>query len=218
MWKNNETFVIIAVIAVFAFIWYYSSQTNKPEYFMPLDEYGDNTIGVKEYLIDNMTCSKSCCGDQWPVPFDNLTADEIEFNIHHPGVHGPFVRTNMTCGNGIDGVGCPCIPKKAYEFLANRGIKPRYPLDIEPTLLIRTGVGTKPYDTNIPTEATTNWNGTLPITRMQTDQQPESPMTPLEQVQSKRSMFSDNVKINDTYRSIPLMNMDLVQSTRDYNS
>ena len=146
-----------------------------------MDEYYEgSTKGVEDYLVDNMTCHPSCCGDQWPVPFDGLTSREVESCIENRGTPGPFVRTNYTCANGINGVGCPCINKKAYLLLTNHGRVPRTPEigTIEPTFLIRDG--------SVPDGS---YEGVKnKITSM---------MSPYEEIQSKRSMFVDTPKLND---------------------
>lgn len=134
--------------------------------------YNGSTDGVQNYLVDNMTCHPSCCGDQWPVPFDNLTSGEIEQCIANRGTPGPFVRTNYTCGNGINGVGCPCINKPAYKFLVNRGMNSHSIERVEPTFLIRN---------DIPDSQLSN----------------EQNMTPYEQLQTKKSMFVDGRLLND---------------------
>jgi len=146
-----------------------------------LDEYYEgSTKGVEDYLVDNLTCHPDCCGDQWPVPFDGLTSREVEHCIETRGTPGPFVRTNYTCANGINGVGCPCIPKKVYMLLADHGKIPRPEelQDIEPTFLIR--------NNNIP-------DGTYEGVKKRI----QSMMSPYEEIQSRRSMFVDTPKLND---------------------
>uniref|UniRef100_A0A6C0CD31 Uncharacterized protein n=1 Tax=viral metagenome TaxID=1070528 RepID=A0A6C0CD31_9ZZZZ len=222
---NNRTYIIIGVVVVFLLIWFYYNRkvenfdgTNELDWSTELDRFydGASTRGVEDYLVDNMVCSKKCCGDQWPTPFDGLDAEEIQQSILKPGFPGPFVRTNMTCANGIDGVGCPCIPARAYEFLANRGDGAHNIRDIEPTLFIRNDVGfAAPNDVNGPLYSGVNW-GKLMMkqTDKQTDQQE---MSPLEQVQQKLSMFSDTVKLTDIDRTIPLGNISSVRSSAPMN-
>jgi len=219
MWDNNEMYIIIGVVVVLLILFYYMMNknvenfdgTNELDWSSELDRFydGSSTRGVEDYLVDNMVCSKKCCGDQWPTPFDGLDAEEIQQSISKPGYPGPFVRTNMTCANGIGGVGCPCVPARAYEFLANRGDGAHSIRDIEPTLFIRNDVGyagpEAPRDR--PLHSGVNFG-------RQTDRRE---MSPLEQVQSKLSMFSDVVKLNDIDRTIPLGNIDSVRSSAPYH-
>lgn len=92
---------------------------------LPLAHNPNDTMsrGIKDLTIDTMTCSPKCCGDNWHTSFDGLSPDEIQNTIATNVVNdgGPYVRTNYTCANGPDGAGCPCITKKAYTNLMNRG-------------------------------------------------------------------------------------------------
>ena len=90
--------------------------------------------------IDTLPCHPACCGDQWPVPFDGLTADQIQKSLTVQGSTGPYVRTSYTCANGPGGVGCPCVPKNSYAQLVNRGQDANCINGIEPTLLINRNV------------------------------------------------------------------------------
>lgn len=95
----------------------------------------ESTFGVQDKLVDTMACHPDCCGDQWPVPFDGLTAGEIEQRLQEQNLSndGPYIRTNMTCANGVNGVGCPCIKKDPYLFLVNRGNNTSSVQNVEPT-------------------------------------------------------------------------------------
>src|SRR5580704_16566080 len=139
--------IILIVVLVGVIVWFMTkSNTNQTESFISspyqsskeLDQYyNGSTVGVEDYLVDNMTCHPSCCGDQWPVPFDGLSSSEIEKCIENRGKPGPFVRTSYSCGLGINGVGCPCVNKPAYKFLVNRGQNAPHNVDeVEPTFLI----------------------------------------------------------------------------------
>lgn len=137
-----------------------------------LDQYYESPVeGIQDYLVDTMVCSKKCCGDQWPVPFEGLTSAEIQQSISTPRDPGPFVRTNYTCANGIEGVGCPCISKDAYRFIVNKGRNEHnidHNIQIEPTFLI-TGNEPKRHDYH----------------------------TPYQTLQAYRSMFVDSPRLND---------------------
>uniref|UniRef100_A0A6C0LTR2 Uncharacterized protein n=1 Tax=viral metagenome TaxID=1070528 RepID=A0A6C0LTR2_9ZZZZ len=184
MSKENRTLIIIiGIIIIILGYWLLSSDENvytQVENFTSspyqsskeLDRYYEGaTVGIEDYLVDNMTCHPSCCGDQWPVPFDGMTGAEVEKCITERGKPGPFVRTNYTCANGINGVGCPCIKRDPYLFLVNRGNNVHYMgvNEIEPSFLIRNDVVPSKYEEQ----------------------------TPYEQIQSQRSMFRNEPKIND---------------------
>ena len=165
MVKNPRITTIIAIIvAILVIYWlFFSNKTvsktttteTVTEDFVnePLDTLGayyvPQSTQLDNYAVDAMTCHPSCCGDlatlkrgsdhwedQWPVPFDGLTPEEIQKVLSDQRNSGPFVRSNYTCANGPNGVGCPCIPKDAYLNLVNRGQKTNYADDIEPTFLI----------------------------------------------------------------------------------
>jgi hypothetical protein len=194
--SNIKVLIIVAIVVLFCFLSMNMTKESFKSVQYPgstpyvsaanLDEfYEGSTKGIEDYLVDNMTCHPSCCGTQWPVPFDGLTSNEVESCIETRGTPGPFVRTNYTCANGINGVGCPCITKKAYAFIANHGREPR-PSDlakIEPTFLIRKNV------------------------------EPNNPyLSPYEEIQSKRSMFTDGRRLSDLELQRPETDLSNVQS------
>lgn len=149
MSENNQTFMILIIVGAFVLFYLYSTRNTNRETFdgsNQLDTFydGGSTAGIEDFLVDTMTCSKDCCGDQFPAPYDGLTAPELEHNLALQGKQTPFVRTNMMCSGGInEGVGCPCVKKNAYKFLVNRGDNALTGQEscgrdfIEPTLLIR---------------------------------------------------------------------------------
>jgi hypothetical protein len=193
MHKNHNYVTIIAVVIVLALILWYSSTRNQVENFdnSPYQSarelnkfYEGSTKGIRNDLVDNMTCHPSCCGDQWPTPFDGLTGPEVERCIENRGVPGPFVRTNYTCANGINGVGCPCIDRQAYLFLVNHGTDQAQTMsNIEPSFLIRNDAGPSPYEEG-----------------------------PYQQLIGKKSIFVDTPKINDLELQREPMPVNDVQS------
>lgn len=207
MGKQLVLMILIAVGIILLLSWFNSELTKesfKSDSFPGsssyrsannLDEYYEgSTRGIEDYLVDNMTCHPNCCGDQWPVPFDGLTSQEVETSIENRGIPGPFVRTNYTCANGINGVGCPCIRKKGYMMLVNHGRIPR-PSElsqVEPTFLIRNEAPVGTY--------------------AEVSSKIRSMMTPYEEIQSKRSMFVDQPKLNDLELSRPQTDLSNVQS------
>lgn len=66
-------------------------------------------------VAHSLKCSRACCGTNWPVP------DEL---IQYDDVNGKgFVRTNLTCANGLGGSGCVCIPRSVRKLYERRGQK-----------------------------------------------------------------------------------------------
>lgn len=141
--RQNQIIIIIVVIIVLFFIYMIYRSNNQhstgienfnnlsfqtyPENYSEIQlqqYYQIPSTGISQYTVDTMPCHPSCCGDQWPVSFDGLNSDQLQQHINNqnnPDNQGPFIRTNMTCGRGPNGVGCPCITKPGYLMLANRG-------------------------------------------------------------------------------------------------
>lgn len=71
-------------------------------------------------LVHNTKCSKSCCGQQWPVPHD------IDRDPASCRSKDKYVPTNITCANEYT-TGCACISKKLWNFLAAKGGNGSYP-------------------------------------------------------------------------------------------
>jgi hypothetical protein len=158
----------------------YVSATNLEKY------YESPTKGIENYLVDNMTCSPECCGSQGQIPLDGLMPDEIKKCVNG-AKDGQYVRTNYMCGNGINGVGCPCISKKAYKFMANHGFEPSSNLiGIEPTLIMNVGL--------------------LPGN--------DQTYTPYEQIQAKKSPYSDKRMLNDLELRRPVQDLSDVQQSQ----
>ena len=175
---NKQHIIILTVVVIIAIVLLCSNSFLEKFNFTPyqsserLDKYYQgSTIGVEDMLVDNMTCHPKCCGNQWPVPFDGLTATEVETCIANRGNNSSFVRTNYTCGNGLNGVGCPCIGEKPYIFLANRGENAHSLDSVEPSFIIK--------------------NDTEKIIS-------DGYESPLQALEAKRSMFASQRKVNDT--------------------
>lgn len=180
MFQNPNTKLIIIIIIILVLLWLFSyyGKSTVTEYFCPTNNNLENYFvsqsdsDLKGLTVDTMKCHKSCCGNQWYTPFDGLTSKEIVETIAMGGMmdNGPFVRTNYTCANGDGGVGCPCIPKKAYFNLVNRGQSDFWQgyEDIEPTF-------------HVGAEAVNASNN----------------MTPKEYMDSRKSIFVNDRKLND---------------------
>jgi hypothetical protein len=80
-------------------------------------EYDDADVGegVDDLGLRYSMCSKSCCSNQYPTPFD-VPTNEMVCNSD-----AEFVPNNMTCNNSMEDSGCLCLTKKQLGFLANRG-------------------------------------------------------------------------------------------------
>jgi hypothetical protein len=60
-------------------------------------------------------CSKSCCGPQYPPPF-NLEEDEMVKKMKDQ-----FVPNNYSCNNAWNNTGCVCLTKKQHQYIGSRG-------------------------------------------------------------------------------------------------
>lgn len=83
------------------------------------NEYGkvdglDDGMNANAGLNYNL-CSKSCCSQQYPVPF-SLGTDPLVC-----GSEDEFVPTSYTCNNGWQDTGCLCMTKDQALFLNKRG-------------------------------------------------------------------------------------------------
>jgi hypothetical protein len=188
--KTTRIIVIVVIVLVLVYLFKtssYGSGYGYPETFSvdnqsELDSYYRSpTAGVKKYLVDQMKCSPSCCGDQWQVPFDGLDSNQIQQALIENGMdygaNTGYVRTNMTCGKGDGGVGCPCIRADAFKFIANRGNNARSLFDVDPTFFIHNDLNDSPNLDNY---------------------------TPYQQLQTQKSMMVDNPKLNDLqYTRLP---------------
>ena len=150
MADRNTIITVVIIIIVVALIYYFFFRPIPPqtpvyyENFHPIqDDHANPTqidnsnqsLEPDNLALDKITCHPSCCGNQWPVPFDGLNADELQQRIANTGTTGPHIRTSYTCANGPNGVGCPCVTPRVYANIVNRGQKSSC-TQIEPTLLI----------------------------------------------------------------------------------
>lgn len=198
---NKEVIIGLLLLVLFLAYWFSSSmQTSEPFTSSPFNSskeldnfYHGSTMGIENDLVDNMTCHPSCCGSQWPVPFDGLTSSEVQKCLNTKTNSGPYVRTDYTCANGINGVGCPCIDKDAYIFMTNRGQNAQRVEKIEPTFLMHNNINEQiqPYERDMVSQSA------------------------YEELQSAKSMRRNSPKINDLDLQREPVNLQRVQS---YNS
>jgi len=82
------------------------------------DKEGDKTNGDTELGDNSLTfnmCSKSCCSEQWPVPF-KMPVDKMLCNSKDK-----FIPTDYMCNNGWQDGGCLCLKKEQGDFINSRG-------------------------------------------------------------------------------------------------
>jgi hypothetical protein len=86
---------------------------------------GSDTIPENYYFLDdgakgkmsiqhNM-CSKSCCSNQYPLPF------KLKYDPAICGSKNKFVPSNIMCNNAYQDSGCLCLEKSQAAHLYNRG-------------------------------------------------------------------------------------------------
>ena len=79
----------------------------------PTSQIGSTDLG--DNGLNFNLCSKSCCGDQWPVPF-KMPVDRMTC-----GSKDEFVPSNYMCNNGWQDSGCLCLKKDQSKFIDSRG-------------------------------------------------------------------------------------------------
>jgi hypothetical protein len=79
-------------------------------------KYGDiDALPPVDKGLNYNLCSKSCCSQQWPVPFDLKPDPLVEKGAKD------FVPSSYMCNNAWQDSGCLCMTKDQSQFLANRG-------------------------------------------------------------------------------------------------
>lgn len=68
-----------------------------------------------EMSIQHNLCSKSCCSEQWPLPFKQ------KYDPYVCGNKDQFVPSRYFCNTAHGDSGCLCLSKKTAQFLYNRG-------------------------------------------------------------------------------------------------
>ncbi len=74
----------------------------------------DDGAGGSAGLQFNM-CSKSCCSEQYPLPFKMPNDEFIDKNKKE------FTPTNYSCNNAWQDSGCVCMTNNQANFLGSRG-------------------------------------------------------------------------------------------------
>jgi len=75
-----------------------------------LDDGYNGSMGLNYNM-----CSKSCCGPQYPPPF-NLEEDEMVNKFKDK-----FVPNNYSCNNAWNNTGCVCMTEKQRDYIQSRG-------------------------------------------------------------------------------------------------
>ena len=81
----------------------------------PIDSHLLNDGMDGTFLLHNNLCSKSCCSEQYPVPF------KLQYDKYVCQNKNEFVPSNYICNNSMQDSGCLCLTKKQGNFLYNRG-------------------------------------------------------------------------------------------------
>ena len=89
--------------------WYKAYTGNMKNYYL-LDDGENGAAGLQFNM-----CSKSCCGDQYPLPFKMPVDSAVCDNKQE------FVPNNYMCNNAWQDTGCVCMTKDQSEFLGSRG-------------------------------------------------------------------------------------------------
>jgi hypothetical protein len=77
------------------------------------DKLDDGNDGI--YGLNYAMCSKSCCGPQYPPPF------EVDKDVVVDKMKGDFVPNSYKCNNAWQDSGCVCMTKNQKDFLSSRG-------------------------------------------------------------------------------------------------
>ena len=80
-----------------------------PSYYL-LDDGAEGTMSIQHNL-----CSKSCCGVQYPPPFNVSKDPYVEAN------KDKFVPNKYYCNNSFQDSGCLCMTKDQSQFFQTRG-------------------------------------------------------------------------------------------------
>ena len=206
MFENKQSWMMLLGIGILVLVFVYYSRTREMFSNDLEDFYVDNgTRGIDDFTVDTQTCSPSCCGGINDPVYDGLTSGELMHNLSLQGEKTPFVRTNMTCGLGQNGVGCPCINSRIYTYLVNHGENALTRKEscnrdlVEPTLYLR----------NPPSNAAIGgYAGSGPARVSPAESQK---MSYAEMIQSRKSVFADSPLMNDLYYQRPMNNLDKVQ-------
>jgi len=89
---------------------WYKAYTGEQKNHYLLDDGADGAAGLQFNM-----CSKSCCGEQYPLPFKMPVDSAVCDNKQE------FVPSNYMCNNAWQDSGCVCMTKGQSELLGSRG-------------------------------------------------------------------------------------------------
>ena len=81
-----------------------------PDHLYFLDDGAEGRMSIHHNL-----CSKSCCSEQYPLPFKLPEDPYVMAN------KDKFVPSNYFCSNNAQDSGCLCLSKEQDDFLYDRG-------------------------------------------------------------------------------------------------
>ena len=85
------------------------------QYLMPNNNYTLDDGKDGAFLLHNNMCSKSCCSEQYPVPF------KLQYDKYVCQNKNELVPSSYTCNNSMQDSGCLCLTKTQGSFIYNRG-------------------------------------------------------------------------------------------------
>ena len=82
--------------------------------------YASMDRSIDGLRVDALECHPDCCGFDHE-PYDGLTPIQLKQRLmRNVTSDSQYPRSNYTCANGPNGIGCPCFTPRAYENLINR--------------------------------------------------------------------------------------------------
>ena len=85
------------------------------QYSAPKNSYTLDDGMDGSFLLHNNLCSKSCCSEQYPVPF------KLQYDKYVCQNKNEFIPSSYICNNSMQDSGCLCMTKKQGSFIYNRG-------------------------------------------------------------------------------------------------
>lgn len=89
--------------------WYQAYTGNLKNHYL-LDDGAGGNAGLQFNM-----CSKSCCSEQYPLPFKMSVDSAVCAN------KSEFVPNNYMCNNAWQDTGCVCMTKDQANFIGSRG-------------------------------------------------------------------------------------------------
>ena len=113
--KKDLNFLIFIMIAITLWFKYISPSIVNTASHSEKEGF-ETVLNISDqFKVSKAMCSKSCCGEQWPVSFDTDNDTRISEEDKKN-----YVSSNFTC-TGHNGTGCVCMEQNNKTFLTNRG-------------------------------------------------------------------------------------------------